>query len=671
MAVVPMKKVLICGLKKDRKGTLELLQRQGVIEISNVLQEDDMFRKMDVTSSKIVFERNANIADQAIGILDKYAPEEKGMLSSFAGREVLSPEDYEANAGKCDEAMKKAYRLQDLAKQIGENSAMIPKLEQQMEALVPWRSFDLPLDFRGTKKSAAFIGSIQDEITLEQVTEQMRESAPQAETIDVSIVSASKEQTCLFIVCGKQDEQAVEDALKKLNFVKPPLSSEVPARRQQQLEEELAQVRANIEKAEKAVADMAPHRELLKFVMDYYTMRAEKYGVLNGLTQSRRVFFITGYVPGDRASKLEKLLQDKYEVVVEFTEPETEEDVPVLLHNNKFAEPVEGVIESYSVPSRGEIDPSMIVALFYYVQFGLMLSDAAYGLIMVAGTAYCLTKFKNMETGMKKFMKMFMYCGISTTFWGFMFGSFFGDAVNVIATTFFNRPDIRLAPLWFEPVSLPMKLLVFAFGLGILHLFIGLGIKFYSCVKNGSLADGIYDAVFWYMLVGGGIVYLLTMTMFTEMLGLSFTLPAAAGTVAAYAAGIGFVGIVLTSGRESKSWVKRILKGLYGAYGVSSYLSDILSYSRLLALGLATSVISTVFNKMGSMMGGSIPGAIIFILVFLIGHSLNLAINALGAYVHTNRLQYVEFFGKFYEGGGRKFEPFAIHTKYYKVKEDI
>ena len=332
---------------------------------------------------------------------------------------------------------------------------------------------------------------------------------------------------------------------------------------------------------------------------------------------------------------------------------------------------MEGVIESYSVPSKGEIDPSMIVALFYYVQFGLMLSDAAYGLIMVAGTAYCLAKFKNMEAGMKKFMKMFMYCGISTTFWGFMFGSFFGDAVNVIATTFFNRPDIRLAPLWFEPVSLPMKLLVFAFGLGILHLFIGLGIKFYSCVKNGSLADGIYDAIFWYMLVGGGIVYLLTMPMFTEMLGLTFTLPAVAGTVAAYAAAIGFVGIVLTSGRESKNWVKRILKGLYGAYGVSSYLSDILSYSRLLALGLATSVISTVFNKMGSMMGASIPGAIIFILVFVIGHSLNLAINALGAYVHTNRLQYVEFFGKFYEGGGRKFEPFAVHTKYYKIKEDI
>ena len=143
-----------------------------------------------------------------------------------------------------------------------------------------------------------------------------------------------------------------------------------------------------------------------------------------------------------------------------------------------------------------------------------------------------------------------------------------------------------------------------------------------SCVKNGSLADGIYDAIFWYMLVGGGIVYLLTMSMFTEMLGLTFTLPAVAGTVAAYAAAIGFVGIVLTSGRESKNWVKRILKGLYGAYGVSSYLSDILSYSRLGLGPTATNIYITVFNMVGSMMEGFHSQAIIFILVAAIRHSL-------------------------------------------------
>ena len=147
-------------------------------------------------------------------------------------------------------------------------------------------------------------------------------------------------------------------------------------------------------------------------------------------------------------------------------------------------------------------------------------------------------------------------------------------------------------------------------------------------------------------------------------------MPGPVAAVAGVLAGIGAVGILFTAGRESRSPVKRFLKGLYGLYGVSSYLSDILSYSRLLALGLATSVISTVFNQLGAMLGGGVVGAIFFTVVFLIGHSMNMAINLLGAYVHTNRLQFVEFFGKFYEGGGRAYHPFAANTKHFQIKEE-
>ena len=453
-------------------------------------------------------------------------------------------------------------------------------------------------------------------------------------------------------------------------FQRPILTSLVPAERKKELEKEIADIKEQIRSLGQELISLADERDKLKFVMDYYTMRAEKYQVLSGLAQSKSVFLLTGFVPAGKAAGLEADLQGKYEAFVEISDPEEKDDVPVLLHNNGFAEPAETIVESYSMPAKGELDPTAVMAPFYYLLFGLMLSDAAYGLIMIFGCLFLMKKYKNMEPGMKKTLKLFLYCGISTTFWGFMFGSFFGDAVNVIATTFFNRPDIRLAPLWFEPINFPMKMLVFSFAFGIVHLFTGLGVKLYVSVKSGHLADGIYDAVFWYLLVGGAVVYMLTMSMFTEMLGLGFTLPAPVGTISAAAALIGVVGIVFTSGRESKNWGKRLLKGLYGAYGVTSYLSDILSYSRLLALGLATSVISTVFNQLGSMLGNSIPGIILFFLVFLIGHALNLAINALGAYVHTNRLQFVEFFGKFYEGGGRKFNPFAIHTKYYKVKED-
>ena len=669
MAVVYMKKALICGMKHDRGDVLDFLQRQGVVEISAGMEDDAVFQKKDVLSYKAADEKNAAQAQQALEVLSRYAPEKKGLLASFAGREIISVHQYEEMSSRCEETMDVIRKIMDLSKEIGESRGILPKLEQQMEELVPWSSFDLPLDFQGTKSTRAFIGSFPEEISPERLAQALSErtEAP----VELTQVSASKVQSCYFLLCGRQDGQAVDDALKGLGFQKAPSSSVTPARRSKELEEEYSRTEETIRGKEKEITDLASWREQIKFVMDYHLMQAEEYGVLSELSQSKNVFLITGYVPADQVPSLEQALNQRFGVYTEFSDPGEDEDVPVLLHNNKFAEPVEGIVEGYSLPGKGELDPTAVTAPFYYLLFGLMLSDAAYGIILIVACAIAIKKCPNMEAGMKKTLKMFLYCGISTTFWGFMFGSFFGDAVNVIATTFFNRPDISLPPLWFEPVSLPMKMLVFSFTFGIIHLFTGLAVKLYTQVKSGALADAVYDVIFWYMFVGGCIVYLLTMPMITNMLELTFTLPAPVGIGAAIVAVVGFVGVVLTSGRESRNWGKRLLKGVYGAYGITSYLSDILSYSRLLALGLATSVISTVFNQLGSMLGNSIPGAILFILVFVIGHALNLAINAMGAYVHTNRLQYVEFFGKFYDGGGRKFQPFAVHTKYYNVKEDI
>ncbi len=354
---------------------------------------------------------------------------------------------------------------------------------------------------------------------------------------------------------------------------------------------------------------------------------------------------------------------------MEIETPGPDEDPPVKLKNSFFAAPVEGVVEGYSMPGRHEVDPSAVMSIFYYVLFGMMLSDAAYGILIVLACGIVLWKCKNIEQSLRKSLWMFFFCGISTTFWGVMFGSYFGDAIPVIAKTFFGK-EITVAPLWFAPLDEPMRLLLFSFLLGVIHLFTGLGVQLYQLVKRKKFADAIYDVVFWYFLVGGLILLLVSSDMFRNMMSLTFTLPPIVGTISGIFAGVGALGIVLTSGRESKNPGKRLLKGLYGLYNVSGYLSDILSYSRLLALGLATGVIATVFNQIGSMMGGGVPGAIFFTLVFVVGHVLNLAINLLGAYVHTNRLQYVEFFGKFYEGNGRKFQPFSAKTKYFKITEE-
>ena len=269
--------------------------------------------------------------------------------------------------------------------------------------------------------------------------------------------------------------------------------------------------------------------------------------------------------------------------------------------------------------------PCSVMAIFYYVLFGMMLSDACYGLIMVLGCGIVLHKFRHtMESGMKKSLTMFLYSGISTMFWGVMFGGYFGDAVTVIAQTFFHS-DFTLEPVWFNPVNNPMLLLVFSLLLGVIHLFTGLGVQFYQLIKQKKWLDAIYDVVFWYLLVGGLIIYMLSTPLVTSMLTLTFMLPAMVGNVGAILAVIGAVGIIATAGRSSRSIGKRLLKGLYGLYGISSWLSDILSYSRLLALGLATGVIASVFNQMGAMAGGGIVGAIFFLVVFVIGHSLNIA----------------------------------------------
>ena len=268
---------------------------------------------------------------------------------------------------------------------------------------------------------------------------------------------------------------------------------------------------------------------------------------------------------------------------------------------------------------------------------------------------------------MRKTLTMFFYCGLGTMLSGILFGSYFGDAPTVIASTFFGKT--LEVPKLIDPLSQPMKMLVLCFAIGIVHLFAGLVINLYTALKQKRYVDAISDSVLWMLLVAGLLLFGLTTDMVTGMFSLEKISPVA-GNIGKIMAVIGAIGIILMDGRESKNWFKRTLKGLYGLYNVTGYLSDLLSYSRLLALGLATSVISSVFNQMGSMVAGTpVIGVIFFILIFLVGHVLNLAINALGAYVHANRLQYVEFFGKFYNGGGRKFTPFATNTKYIKIQD--
>mgnify|MGYP004654526827 FL=1 len=670
MAVLQMQRISICALKRDRKAILEQLQSMGVMEMHQVAQDETGFEKMDTQSAKVSFEKRVQLTENALDVLNQYAPEKKSMFASLEGNELIDKADWDEVAVKQEAVMDVADLLIADHKKIAEAQAEIVKLQTQIESLAPWMSLEVPMNYPGTKKTAMFLGTIAADMTLEMVYEKIAEDNPDLEAFDISVISQDRDAVYLSVFCLKEQAAEVENALRTCGFSRPAMvSEEIPAERKQKLEAQIAQIQAEIAGIKDDINAHAKDREELKIIGDYYRMRAEKYEVLGTLPQSKRTFIISGYAAKEVIPAVEKAIGEAYDCVIDVEELKEDEEPPVLLKNNGFSESVEGVLESYGLPHKGEIDPTTIMSFFYVFFFGMMLSDAAYGAIIAIVCLVILKKFPRMSAGMRKSMKMFMYCGLSTLVWGVLFGGYFGDVVDVVSSTFFGK-ELTIKPLWFAPLNDPMKLLIYSMGFGLVHLFVGLGIKGYMLLKDGKVLDFFCDIVLWYIFLIGLIMMLLPSDIFASIAQTKIVFPAALVTLSKALAIIGAVGLLLMSGRSSKNPALRLALGAYDIYNITGWLSDVLSYSRLLALGLATGVIASVVNQMGSMLGKSVFGVILFIVVFIVGHTMNLAINLLGAYVHTNRLQFVEFFGKFYEGGGKPFEPFRAETKYVDIKEE-
>ena len=487
----------------------------------------------------------------------------------------------------------------------------------------------------------------------------------------LDILEEDSDAKYISVICMKDDTAAVEESLRNIGFTKPAVETEIaPAEEIKKIGEEIKKEEQDTERLASEIEGLAGYREDIRRLGDYYRMRSGKYEVIADIPETEDAFIVSGYVDEKHVEVIRKAIGDHYDCVIDVEDISDEEDVPTVLNNNGFSASMEGVVQSYGLPGIHEFDPTTIMSFFYVFFFGLMLSDAAYGLVMTIVCAVLLWKYKRMDEGMRKQLKLFMFCGISTTFWGVMFGGYFGDVITVVAKTFFDA-DVTVPALWFVPLEDPMKLLIWCLAFGIVHLFVGLAIKGYEELRDGKTLDFFCDVVLWYVFLIGLLMMLIPSDIFKSISQIDVSFPPAVNMLAKVLAIGGALGLVLMSGRDHKNPLLRLALGLYDVYGVTSWLSDVLSYSRLLALGLATGVIASVVNQMGSMAGGGVVGAILFIIVFLIGHAMNMAINILGAYVHTNRLQFVEFFGKFYDGGGRPIEPFTQDTKYVEVKEEM
>ncbi len=671
MAVLQTQKISICALKSSRKQILEELQRTGIVQVEQSGQEDEVFRKTDTGQARSQFERDAKNAESALRILNTYAPEKTSLFASLEGKEPITAKEYYENTSKYESTHEVISRILSLDRKISECQAARVRAESTIESLAPWMALDIPVNERGTDKTTVIVGSVPGEFTAADLYTQIAQAQPQLEAYDLEVLGADATQTCIFAVALNKDAPALEEALRVIGFVRPNFSTGLtPSEYADSLKKEADEQIAAADNAASQIRALAGERGNIRFLADYQRMRAQKYEVLGELLQSDHVFFLSGFIPAYAAKGLKEKLESEYTCDVELSAVPADEEAPVILHNNAFAAPTETVLESYGLPHKGEIDPTSIMAVFYYIFFGMMLSDAGYGIVMALGTAIILWRFRNMSPTMTKMMKMFFWCGVSTTIWGILFGGYFGDAITVIAQTFFHV-DITIPAVWFTPLDDPMRLLIWCFAFGLIHLFVGLGLKAYTDIRDKNFMSFFANEICWYAMLISLIIILVQSSMWASMAGSAMTFPPIVTTICMWVAIIAAICIVVFSESGEKNPAARFGMGAYDLYGITSWLSDVLSYSRLLALGLATGVIASVINTMCGMVGGGVIGGILFLLIFIIGHSLNMAINVLGAYVHTNRLQFVEFFGKFYEGGGKPFRPFsAADNKYFKFKEE-
>ncbi|MBQ6906749.1 MAG: V-type ATP synthase subunit I [Clostridia bacterium] len=649
MALTKMKRIEIVGLNSERKQLIEYLQRYGAVDISDSRSEELATRETAPTISQL--ESNMAQVASAISML----PKEKGGL--FSKRTEADAEKSGLKQGETSQMMELVRKILQMKKSIEKNEDTISALETERDSLKKFASLDTSADTQKTRHTVARTGLLDGEWDAEKVWQKLAEY--EITEAHFEILDATKQQTALWILYSRSEEGKMAKLFADLNFVSPKnMTDNEPQKRIceiEQIQQELAEENAELAKK---IADYGEARSDLELFYDKMTVRRDKYRALENVGITKNAFFIDGYVPENEGEDLKLELLIRFTVSVELKEPQEDEDVPSAFKNNAFIAPVEGITSDYSMPSKNDIDPNPIMAIFYYFFFGMMFSDAGYGLLLMIVCG--ILGFGNiLEKKKRNTFRMFFYCGVSTTFWGLMYGSFFGDMIATVSKTF-GSGKLALSPILVDPVQKPLSVLIMSVAFGTIHILAALVIKFYMTWRSGEKWAAVFDTGFW-ILVISGVSVLATGTAFKIRI---------VTDIGKYMAIGGAIGLVLTQGRSSKNPIMKLLNGILSLYDITSIVGDVLSYSRLMALGLATGVIASVVNVLGSLGGNSVVGLISFIAISIFGHTLNFAINMLGAYVHTNRLQYVEFYQKFYEGGGRKYNPLGLNTKYYNFKNE-
>ena len=633
MAIAEMQRISVLLAREDHDRLLRFAQRAGCIQFLEADPGEDYVSISDV-SDTLTLDADIARTQWAITKLSKYDQTKQSMLRPLPEVERATLE--ETTFRQVSDII---HEVEELERRAGELHGEEARLRANVDQLVPWLKLDIPLEMlKDTQTTRVFTG-YADAQGLSQLEEAWKGRPLQIQTLE-----PLRDQLYFLAYVIRGEAAAFLDDLKQIAFqhVSPGEGHGVPRAQYDQAQDALRKIKEQRQALDTQFYALGKKLPELRLAFEAQQAAKDREKAAQRFAYTGSAAYMSGWVPKATSDFVKQQLHAEFpNAVSAFTDPEPGEDPPVLLSNGPAARPFSQVVAGFSLPDYRAVDPTALMMPFFACFFGMMVSDAGYGLVM-AILIPILIKIMKPSPGARRLFQILAIGGLMTIFWGALYNSWFG---------FSPWPSV------FDPVNDSLPVMAVCIGLGAVHLFAGLGLGAYQNFRRGRPLDALYDQFSWMMLVIG--------------LGLLF-LPGTAA-VGQWLAIAGVLIILVMAGRrKSNNPFKRLISGLGALYGVTGWISDLLSYVRLFGMGLATGVIGMVINQLvGMIMSSGIIGIIIGAVVFVGGHLFNAAINILGAYVHTCRLQYIEFFGKFFEEGGTAFTPLGYSPRYLRVKNPV
>jgi V/A-type H+-transporting ATPase subunit I len=652
MAISRMLKMQLLGHASVKNEVKRCLREAGVVEVTDVSAGEREGGRAEESAREV--QRLFELIDAVLAFLDQYTEKQSLLARLSRGPIRISREEVEnlAREVPVEEISHRAVELQNTIRASRDEIARTLEMRRSLE---PWLGLRVPLEELATVSCELQLWSVPEK-SAGEVLDAVRGRFPLTHVEECSR-SGSRVHTC--VICLRDEAPAIGEALKESGCVRGAFGDArgTPAELYADAGELLGELERKMEDARTGAEALLPDREKLLVLSDYYRERIGLHGVERHFHRTESTFLLEGWIRAVDRRTIERELGSRFEdIALSFRLPHDDEQPPIHLANRPINRPYEFVTTLYGRPVYGEVDPTPLLAPFFIVFFALCLTDAGYGLALSAFSAVCIRKFRP-AGGLSKLLRLLFMGGIVTAAVGIVTGGIFGIDATAL-------PAFMQNFVFINPLEEPMKMLNIAFLMGLVHILFGMGIRMAANLRSGLVLDALLDDCLW-------ILFLIALAPLGFSAILGGEVPPAALSIGTRASLVIAGLIFVTGGRKKKGLIRKLLGGLLGFYDVVGYFGDVLSYARLLALGLATSAIALAVNGIAGMVKG-LPfytGYIVAVLVLVAGHGFNLAVNTLGAFVHSGRLQYLEFFSKFFTGGGKEFRPFRSERRYSVLRD--